>query len=133
MHNSRVNTMLPKCKTKKKNDNSQNRIEKSVEWCITHLKQIDEDVDKDVLILEEQNKMLKNLRYEKDFWKELELKSVIGDEIIALDEFCRDVDEQMKHARNEFNNATREIRNLIDRESFADIIVIMRHLAQEPM
>jgi len=103
-----------------------------VDWCTLHLKQIDEDVDKDTIILEEQAKMLKNLRYEKDFWKELELKSVIGDEIVPLEQFCLDVDDQLKHARNQFNASLKELRTLIDKECFADIITIMRHLAQAP-
>ena len=38
---------------------------------------------------------LQILRFEKDFWKEIELKSSMGEDIVNLQEFAEDVEKQV--------------------------------------
>lgn len=104
------------------------RIEDTSDLCGTLTKRMDEDIDKDSLYLEEQLKILKNVSYEKDYWKELELKSIIGDEIIKLEIFQKDCDENWRITRERFENMMRDFRRLIDKLNFVKIIEILNDL-----
>lgn len=81
-------------------------------------------------MLSEQVKNLKNLRYEKDYWKELELKGVIGGEVIDLELYKQDTDEQMALAIERFDQIIKDIRGYIDKESFAEINVLLQGLLE---
>src|SRR5690606_22671523 len=46
------------------------RIEKTNEIIKTHVKSIDEEIDKDTTMMDQKLNELKELRYDNDFWKE---------------------------------------------------------------
>ncbi|KAL0491169.1 cytidylate kinase [Acrasis kona] len=96
--------------------------------CATLIKLMEEDVDRDSLYLDEQLKILKNICYEKDYWKELELKSIIGEEIIKTEVVQADCDEHFKNTKDNFESLMKDIRRLIDKLNFNKIIEILNDL-----
>lgn len=83
-------------------------------------------------MLDEQLKQLKIVRYEKDYWKELELKSIIGDEMIPSDAYVKDVESQYEQAKKQFDAFLKEMRNMIDKETYRDLIMLLEDLATPP-
>jgi hypothetical protein len=104
------------------------RIEETADLCVSLTKITDDDIDRDSIYLEEQLKLLKNICYEKDYWKELELKGIIGDEIIKMDTFQKDCDEHFRVTKERFEVLMRDIRRLIDKLNFPKIIEIFSDL-----
>jgi hypothetical protein len=104
------------------------RIEETSDLCSSLTKTTDDDIDRDSVYLEEQLKLLKNICYEKDYWKELELKSIIGDEVIKQETFQKDCDEHFRITKERFEVLMRDIRRLIDKLNFVKIIEILTDL-----
>ena len=83
---------------------------------------IEEEIDKDINMLSEEVKTLKVLKYEKDYWKELELKMVVGEEeIMDLEVYNQELEANFTKTKEEFDNFMREIRKMIDRLAFQEI------------
>jgi len=73
-------------------------------------------------MLSDELKLLTVLKYEKDYWKELELKMVVGDEpLIDLEDFQKDVDQRFTQAKEQFDNLMKEIRRMVDKLEFVEI------------
>ena len=106
-------------------------IEKAVEIAIQIQKQVEESVEKDVQRLEEQLENLKNFRYERDYWNELELKSVIGDYDISFEDFKDDLDQQLAVSKESIEGSIKKIRDLIDQLDFKEIVKVLRELGSE--
>ncbi|KAG2374169.1 hypothetical protein C9374_011006 [Naegleria lovaniensis] len=101
-------------------------IEKIVDLTNVHIKLIEDGIDKDVNMLSEEVKLLKVLKYEKDYWKELELKMVVGEnEIVEIDVFNQDLESNFEKSKEEFDNFMKEIRKMIDRLAFTEITELL--------
>lgn len=74
---------------------------------------------------------LKTLRFQSDFWKELELKSLIGDCIVPIDQYTENIEECIKSIMDEFNDKIKRIRNMIDQEDFKQILIYLQELSAE--
>mmetsp|Transcript_5195 Transcript_5195/g.19453 ORF Transcript_5195/g.19453 Transcript_5195/m.19453 type:complete len:356 (-) Transcript_5195:57-1124(-) len=108
------------------NDTLAKTIESAVEACNTLSKIQEEEIDMDYQMLQEQCDHLANLRYEKDYWKELELKGVIGEgEQPTFAEFCKDCDKNFELAQAHLDKKLRLVRRLIDGEQFGEIVQVL--------
>ena len=105
-------------------------IEKALDLCAIHSKAVDDEVDKDIILLDEQTKLLKNLRYEKDYWKELELKTIIGDEILNERDFEKDVDEHMTLTQEKVAVLMKTIRNMVDKQEYNNVVRTLDEYSQ---
>ena len=91
-----------------------------------HMKLIEDGIEKDINMLSEEVKLLKVLKYEKDYWKELELKMVVGDtEIVDIDVFNQDLESNFEKSKEDFDNFMKEIRKMIDRLAFQEITELL--------
>jgi hypothetical protein len=105
-------------------------IEKALDLCTFHSKMIDEEVDKDTAFLDEQIKTLKNLRYEKDYWKELELKMIIGEDTISSEDFAKDVDENMQLSQEKISLLMKNLRGMVDRLEYDNVVTTLMDLCK---
>jgi hypothetical protein len=96
-----------------------------------HIKQIEEEIEIDVSLMEKKLSELKTLRYQSDFWKELDLKSLIGDCIFSVEEYTANIEDCVKSIMDEFNDKIKRIRNMIDQEDFKQILIYLQELSVE--
>ncbi len=101
-----------------------------MDLCTFHSKMIDEEVDKDTAFLDEQIKTLKNLRYEKDYWKELELKMIIGEDTISSEDFAKDVDENMQLTQEKISLLMKNLRGMVDRLEYDNVMTTLMDLSK---
>lgn len=82
-------------------------------------------------MLQEQCEHLANIRYEKDYWKELELKGIIGEgPQPSYDDFCKDCNKNFELSQGHVDKKLRLIRRLIDGEQFAEILSVLEELQE---
>lgn len=105
-------------------------IEKALDLTSIHSKVIDDEIDRDVALLDEQTKLLKNLRYEKDYWKELELKMIIGDSFPSEESFVQDVDEHYAITLERITLMMKNIRTMVDKLEYNNVVRMLDDLNQ---
>lgn len=105
-------------------------IEKALDLTSVLSKSVDDEIDKDVTLLDEQMKLLKNLRYEKDYWKELELKMIIGDAFPGEEEFVKDVEEHFLLTQERISLMMKNIRILVDKLEYNNVVRMLDDLSQ---
>lgn len=105
-------------------------IEKALDLTSVLSKSVDDEIDKDVTLLDEQMKLLKNLRYEKDYWKELELKMIIGDAFPGEEEFVKDVEEHFLLTQERISLMMKNIRIMVDKLEYNNVVRMLDDLSQ---
>eukprot|EP01028_Stygiella_incarcerata_P001267 TRINITY_DN1203_c1_g5_i1.p1 TRINITY_DN1203_c1_g5~~TRINITY_DN1203_c1_g5_i1.p1 ORF type:complete len:235 (-),score=73.27 TRINITY_DN1203_c1_g5_i1:308-922(-) len=91
-------------------------------------KQVEDEINADIQFLEQQVRHVQDLKTDRNYWKELELRTLLGDELLDTGKLSTELQKFSEKTKAGFLDLILHIRGKIETAEIEDLVSFLRNL-----